>query len=256
MKKCQIMTYGGKHYWIDLAHRKNPEINWFIFVGAPFENPESKPDHWEDIYEKIDELEEKQKNFPEAEKIKYTYLEVDFQNNITELIRYFRELIDLIEFQSPIALIPGSTKRLIRIDITSGIFEMRIALFIAAQILRYKISEIFYINKQTLESSLLLVDFRFPKHGKKVLKLLGKAKEENRREEFSLSEFKDVCKENGFDTDLPALSRLVKNLRKKGYIEERREGRKKYIKITDLGSIFYRNRKYREEISKELYPKK
>ena len=56
--------------------------------------------------------------------------------------------------------------------------------------------------------------------------------------ECNLSDLLDLCAENKFEVDLPGLSRLVKKLVDQGYMAERREGREKYLKLTDLGLIF------------------
>ncbi|MFO8018979.1 MAG: hypothetical protein R6U96_10110, partial [Promethearchaeia archaeon] len=114
------MTYGGKTQWIDAAQRKNPETSWFIFIiGA-----DPKPDHWEPLKSKIEELKKKQEDFPDTEKIKYSIVEPNLENNLVKLIRHFRALISHV----------SSQEYRISANLTAGIFEQRIALYLASEI--------------------------------------------------------------------------------------------------------------------------
>ncbi len=257
------MTYGGRHQWIDMAHRRNPEINWYIFVGAPHKT--EVPGHWEDINEKIGQLETLQKGYPEAEKIKYNYIELDFENNLIDLIRYFKVLIESITHKFTIVTVTKGIPSFqrgseISCNITEGLFEMRLASFIASQLCAGKVKEVYYFNKQSFEKNILLRDLQLPDHGKKFLELIGKASEVKKSgadqspqvKEFNLSELLTLCVNNKLKLDLPSLSRLVKKLRDKGYVNERREGRSMFVSISDLGRIFCPNEQYEKEIEKKL----
>ncbi|MHA1756659.1 MAG: winged helix-turn-helix domain-containing protein [Promethearchaeota archaeon] len=233
MKVCQIMTYGGKTKWIELAHRKDSNIKWFIFVGAI---KEELPEYFERIEPKIKQLKALQEDFPESEKIRYSYIEIKHENDLVQLIRYFRALINFINkknFQ-------------ISCNLTAGMFELRIALYLASQIESDKILEIFYFNKQNFEKNLLFKSIKISEKGKTLLKILFKNIEEASRSmnlnfdeiEYNLSQIKNMYEKNGLNIDLPSLSRLVSKLIEDGYLRQRREGRHKYISLTDIGLIF------------------
>lgn len=225
------MVYGGRSKWIDLSQRKYPKTSWFIFVGV--EPAEDSPEYWEEINEKIKELENEQKDFPEYDRIKYNYINLDFENDLLRLIRYFRALIIFINKQG----------YFIKCNLTSGIFEIRISLFLASQIESEKISEIFYINKQTYKTNLLTKSFNISKKGKILLKIIynenmTKLKNENHLLEYNLTDLTNISKNNEFKIDLPSISRLVSKLVEDGFLKERREGRKKFVSLTKTGLIF------------------
>lgn len=231
MKSCQIMVYGGRSKWIDLSQRKYPNTNWIIFIGV--EPTEDFPDYWEEINEKIKVLENQQKGFPESDRIKYNYINLDFANDLVRLIRYFRALITFVYKQG----------YFIKCNLTSGIFEIRISLFLASQIESEKISEIFYINKQTYKTNLLTKSFNISKKGETLLKIIYneniiKIKNKNHPLEYNLTDLSIISKNNEFKIDLPGISRLVSNLVEDGFLKERREGRKKYVSLTKTGLMF------------------
>ncbi len=225
------MIYGGRSKWIDLSHRKYPNTNWFIFVGV--EPTEDFPEYWEELNEKIKVLENQQKDFPESDRIIYSYINLDFDIDLVRLIRYFRALIIFVNKQG----------YFIKCNLTSGIFEIRLSLFLASQIESEKISEIFYINKQTFKTNLLTKSFNISKKGETLLKIIyneniTKIKNENHHLEYNLTDLSIISKNNEFKLDLPSISRLVSNLVENGFLKGRREGRKKYISLTKTGQIF------------------
>ncbi|MBA7505425.1 hypothetical protein ES706_04092 [subsurface metagenome] len=235
MKTCQIMIYGGKHYWIDLAHRKDPDIRWFIFIGV---EPEREfPRHWEMIEDKIQEFEQLQKDFPDSEKIKYLYIKLEPQEKLVSLIRYFRAIINFIYEKG----------YQVSCNLTAGIFELRMALYLASQIESDKIVEGFYFNKQNFEKNLLFKSIEISKKGKKILNIMYEnIKNQSNNEievqfheiEYNLSQLRELCEKSHFKIDLPTISRVVSKLIEEGYLKERREGRNKFISLTDIGLIF------------------
>jgi len=235
MKLSQIMIYGGKHNWIDLSHRKYPDVSWFIFIGV--EPTGDLPEHWEKIEDKIKQLEDLQKDFPISEQIKYTYIKRDSGNDLVDLIRFFRALINDIHKKG----------YQITCNLTAGIFELRMALFLASQIESDKVFEIFYLNKQTSEKNLLFKSIKISKRGKLLLEIIYSDGIEKKKEskdlifqnmEFSLTELRKLCVQHELNMDLPTVSRLTSKLIKEGYLKERREGRKKKVSLTDIGLIF------------------
>lgn len=230
MKDCQIFIYGGRYKWLDVAHRKKPETNWYIIIGTP--HKQEVPNHFESIQEKIDLLEAQQKDYPESERIHYIYLEIDFENDLTNLIRFFRALINYLT----------DKEYKISCNLTSGIFEMQIALYLAAQIESSKITEVFYINKQTFDKNLLFKTIKLTKKAKILLNIVYQQqighKENTEIAEISLTELHALCVKNNLNMDLPALSRTVKKLIFEGYIVENRKGRQKLLSVSELGMIF------------------
>ncbi len=234
MNICEIMVYGGKHKWIDLSQRKDPNVKWFIFIGV--DPKDDFPKHWERIGKKITKLEEQQKDFPSLEKIKYNYINIEFENELVNLIRYFRALINFV-YKKGYKVI---------CNLTAGVFELRIALFLASQIESDKILEIFYLNKQNFQKNLLFKSIKISKKGEKLLNILyEKINQDTKKKEispyeheYSLSQLRDICEKGGLDMDLPATSRLTSTLIEDGYLKERREGRVKNISLTEIGLIF------------------
>lgn len=227
------MTYGGKHSWVDLAQRKDPTITWFIIVGnTPKKDTERNYDFWESIGEKIKALQELQKNFPDQEKISYDYLEIPIENDLVLLVRYFRGLFNYIHEKD----------FTISCNLTAGLFETQIAMYLAAQIESNIVIEIFYFNKQTFQKNLLFKSISITQRGKELLRIFysntAQSREKAKNAEFSLSRLHETCVKERFAIDLPSLSRMVNDLIKGGYIDERREGREKFLSITDLGMIF------------------
>jgi len=227
------MTYGGKHSWIDLSHRKEPDTSWFIFVGS---KPDDIREGWERIEDKIITLQALQKNFPEQEKIRYDYLEISFQNDLVELIRYFRALFNLVTGKG----------YLIACNLTAGLFETRMALYLAAQVEQALVFEVFYLNKQSFQKNIIFKNINITQRGKDLLSIMHahfkEDQDDKEKKEFSLSKLHQITKETKnkhiLDVDLPSLSRLVNDLVKEGYITERREGREKLLSISELGFIF------------------
>jgi len=248
MKTCQIMVYGGKHNWIDLTLRKDPNIKRLIFIVVEPEKP--FPEHWEDLSDKIEQLESQQQDFPESEKIKYSYLNIQFKNDMVRLVRYFRALISIL----------SELNYEIICNLTAGIFELRIALYLACQIESDKIKEIFYLNKQNFSKNTLFKTIQISTKGKNVLKImfdeLNKTTTEKREDihniEYNLSELHNICNKNNFKIDMPALSRLVSKLIKEGYLKERREGRLKHLSLTDIGLVFCPVYNYLNDIQEKL----
>lgn len=229
------MTYGKKNQWIDVAHRKSPDASWFIFVGATRSG--SKPEYWDSIEDKIDDLTAKQVDFPDSEKIKYTYLELELENRIVDLIRHFRALINCLSAQG----------YHLSCNLTAGIFEQRMALYLASEIESEKVNEVFYINKQDFNKNILFKTIDITGKGKELLEIIFNYIQEKKQNTkgfsffnyaFNLTELKKICLDNGFKTDLPALSRLVSKLVEQDYLKEQREGRKKLIGLTEKGLIF------------------
>nr|MDO8119458.1 winged helix-turn-helix domain-containing protein [Candidatus Sigynarchaeota archaeon] len=225
------MTYGGKQSWIDLAQRKDPTIEWFIIVGKKPKKDEEK-NYWEDADDRIKALQELQKNYPDQEKIFYEYLDIPVENDLVELVRYFRGLINHVKKKD----------FTVSCNLTAGLFEMQIALYLAAQIESEMVSEIFFFNKQTFQKNFLFKSINITNRGKDLLRIFfsntTSARESTRVAELTLSQLQETCEKNNLKIDLPSLSRLVKDLIKGGYVDERREGREKFLSITDLGMIF------------------
>ena len=125
-------------------------------------------------------------------------------------------------------------------------FELRIALYLATQIESDKVKEVFYINKQLFNKNVLFKTINISKKGKILMNLIFKEIiEQNVKDqtifynkEYNLSELKKICNKSDYNIDLPALSRLVSKLIKKGHFKKRREGRLKYVSLTETGLIF------------------
>jgi len=229
MKECQIMLYGKLHKWIDVAHRKNPKTNWYVFISPPVSEQKSK-NFYEDINEKIDLLNKSQEIFPENEKIKYTLIEIHVENDLIELIRTLRALIKYVK----------DKKYEIICNLTSGTFEMKLALYIAAQIQKRQIKEIFYFNKQDLTKNSLFNLVEPHNKGQELINIMYKEINRNNPDQINsinLNKLLKICEDNNKSWDLPNLSRIVKNLVKKGYLNEERKGREKIIKISELGLV-------------------
>ena len=228
MKLCQIMIYGKYNKFIDIAYRKIPETNWFVFLSPPVS--EQKSEIYEDINEKIKKLNKSQEIFPDNEKIKYTLLELNVENDMVELVRKLRALIEFIKDKD----------HDIVCNLTSGTFEMRLALYIAAQIQKQQVKEIFYLNKNDLTKNLLFNLVEPRNKGQKLIDVMYN--EINRKnpgqiDSTNLNKLLKICDDNNISWDLPNLSRVVKELVKKGYLNEERKGREKIIMISKLGLI-------------------
>ncbi len=231
MKFCQIMVYGGRSKWIDLSLKRYPNTNWLILIGV--QPTEMVPNYWEDVHEKIKSLETQQEALPKNEKTKYNYINLEFSHDTVRIIRYFRALITLIYKEG----------YLVKCNLTSGIFEIRIGLFLASQIESEKITEIFYIDKQNYSMNLLNKSFNITKKGKILLKIIyneniAKSGDGLKSLEYNLTDLSNLSKNYNFKIDLPAVSRLVSGLVEKGFLEERREGRKKFVSLTKTGYMF------------------
>ncbi len=226
MKECQIMLYGKKKKWIDVAHRKNPKTNWYVFISPPVS--EQKSPIYENINEKIEMLNKDQEIYPNNEKIKYTLIEIYVVNDLIELIRTFRALIKYIK----------DMKYKIICNLTSGTFEMRLALYIAAQIQKQHIKEVFYISKQDFTRNILF-NLEVPRNkGQELINIMYNEINRNNPDQIdsiNLNKLLKICEDNNKSWDLPNLSRIVKNLVNKNYLTEERKGREKIIKISDLG---------------------
>ena len=228
MKECQIMLYGKLHKWIDITHRKNPKTNWYIFISSPVSEQKSKI--YEDINEKIELLNKSQEIFPDNEKIKYTLIEINVENDLIELIRTLRALIKYVK----------DKKYEIICNLTSGTFEMRLALYIAAQIQKHQIKEVFYFNKQDLTKNSLFNLVEPHNKGQDLINIMYKEIYRNNPDQIestNLNKLLKICEDNNKSWDLSNLSRIVKNLVKKGYLDEERKGREKIIKISELGLV-------------------
>jgi len=244
MKICQIMLYGKLHKWIDIAHRKNPETNWYIFLSPP--ESEQKSEIYEDINEKIEQLNKSQEIFPDNEKIKYTHLEINVENNLIELIRTLRALIKSIKDKNYEIIC----------NLTSGTFEMRMALYLAAQIQKRQVREVFYLNKQDLTRNILLNLEEPRKKGQELLNIMYKEINQNNPNQIdktNLNKLLKICKDKDKSWDLPNLSRIVKNLVKKGYLTEERKGREKIIRISELGLVICPVKHDYTDIKNKLY---
>ncbi|GAG67212.1 unnamed protein product, partial [marine sediment metagenome] len=71
--------------------------------------------------------------------------EINVENDLIELIRTLRALIKYVK----------DKKYEIICNLTSGTLEMRLALYIAAQIQKRQLKEVFYFNKQDLTKNSL-----------------------------------------------------------------------------------------------------
>ena len=229
MKECQIMLYGREHKWIDIAKQKNPTTNWFVFINQPASKKKSES-YYQDINEKIGQLNKSQDIFPDNDKNKFTLIEINVENDLIELIRILRALIIHIK----------EKKYEIICNLTSGTFEMRLALYIAAQIQKQHIKEVFYINKQDFTRNILF-NLEVPLNkGQELINIMYKEINRNNPGQIdstNLNKLLKICEDNNKSWDLPNLSRIVKNLVKKGYITEERKGREKIIKISELGLV-------------------
>ena len=228
MKLCQIMLYGKLNKWIDIAHRKSPETNWFVFISPPIS--QQKSEIYEDINEKIEMLNESQEIFPDNEKIKYTTIGIDIENDLVELIRKLRAVIQYIK----------DLEYNIICNLTSGTFEMKLALYIATQIQKRQVKEVFYLNKQDLTKHLLFNLTEPRKKGQELINIMYNEIYRNNPDQINstnLNKLLKICKDNDKSWDLPNLSRIVNNLIKKGYLTEERKGREKIIKISELGLV-------------------
>lgn len=222
------MLYGKLHKWIDVAHRKNPETNCFVFLSPPVS--EQKSSFYQDINEKIEQLNKSQEIFPDNEKIKYILIEINVENDLVELIRKLRALILFIKDKEYDILC----------NLTSGTLEMRLALYIAAQIQKRQIKEVFYFNKQDLTKNSLFNLVEPHNKGQELINIMYKEINRNNPDKIdstNLNKLLKICKDNNKSWDLPNLSRIVKNLVKKGYLTEERKGREKIIKISELGLV-------------------
>ncbi|MBD3214353.1 MAG: hypothetical protein GF311_17210 [Candidatus Lokiarchaeota archaeon] len=185
---------------------------------------------YEDINEKIELLEKSQEFFPENDKIKYTFIEINIDKDLIELIRTLRALVIYIKDE----------KFEIICNLTSGTFKMKLALYIAAQIQKQQVKEVFYFNKQDLTRNGL---FNLEKPRSKGQELIDIMYQEinlsnpDLIDSTNLNQMLNICKNNKKLWDLPNLSRIVKKLVKKGYLTEERKGREKFIKISEQGLV-------------------
>ena len=228
MKICQIMLYGKLSQWIDIALRKSPETNWFVFISPPVS--QQKSEIYEDINEKIETLDKSQEIFPDNEKIKYSLIEINNVDDLVELIRKLRALIKYIK----------DLNYEIICNLTSGSFEMKLALYIAAQIQNKQVKEVFYLNKQDLTKYILFNLIIPHRKGQELINIMYKEINRNNPDQIdstNLNKLLKICEDNNKSWDLPNLSRIVKNLVKKGYLDEERKGREKIIKISELGLV-------------------
>ncbi|MBD3353901.1 MAG: hypothetical protein GF364_20630 [Candidatus Lokiarchaeota archaeon] len=120
----------------------------------------------------------------------------------------------------------------------------------ASQIESDKVSEVFFFNKQNFQKNLLFQSIEITPKGKKLLSIIfdenvrnmkGQKTQDEKTHyeyEYSLSQLREISEIEGFDMDLPAMSRLVSSLIKKCYLNERRVGRKRLVSLTPKGLIF------------------
>ncbi|KKM05969.1 hypothetical protein LCGC14_1748730 [marine sediment metagenome] len=160
----------------------------------------------------------------------FTLLELNVENDIVELVRKFRALIEFIKDKD----------HEIICNLTSGTFEMRLALYIAAQIQKQQVKEIFYLNKHDLSKNLLFNLVEPRNKGQELIDVMYN--EINRKnpgqvDSINLNKLLKICDDNNKSWDLPNLSRIVKELVNKGYLDEERKGREKIVKISKLGLI-------------------
>ncbi|MCP6719388.1 MAG: hypothetical protein KJI71_04100 [Patescibacteria group bacterium] len=222
------MIYGKYNKFIDIAYRKIPETNWFVFISPPVS--QQKSEIYQDINEKIKKLNKSQEIFPDNEKIKYSLLELNVENDLVELVRKLRALIELIKDKDYDIIC----------NLTSGTFEMRLALYIAAQIQKQQVKEIFYLNKHNLTKNILFNLVEPSNKEQELIDIIYNEINRNNPEQIdstNLNKLLKICEDNNKSWDLPNLSRIVKELVKKGYLNEERKGREKTVKISKLGLI-------------------
>ena len=117
---------------------------------------------------------------------------------------------------------------------------MKLALYIAAQIQKRQVKEVFYLNKQDLTKNTLFNLVKPRNKGQELINIMYKEINRNnpdRIDSTNLNNLLKICEDNNKSWDLPNLSRIVKNLVKKGYLTEERKGREKMIKISELGLV-------------------
>jgi hypothetical protein len=222
------MFYGKLHKWIDIAHRKIPETNWFVFISPSVK--EQKSEIYQDINVKIEELNKSQEIFPDNEKIKYSLIEINIENDLVELIRKLRALILFIK----------DKEYEIICNLTSGTFEMKLGLYIASQIQKEQVKEVFYLNKQNLKKNNLFNLVEPRKKGQELINILYNEINRNNPNQIDLTNLNKllkICEDYKKSWDLPNLSRIVNRLVKMGYLTEERKGREKIIKISELGLV-------------------
>jgi len=231
MKECQILLYGKLHKFIDVAIRKNPKTKWYVFISPPVDKMrQQSKKFYEDINEKIELLEKSQEIFPEHDKIKYTLIEINIDKDLIELIRTLRAVIKYIK----------DKKFEIICNLTSGTFKLKLALYIAAQIQKQQVKEVFYFNKQDFTRNRLFNLEKPRSKGQELIDIMYKEINKNNPDMIdstNLNQLLKICKDNKKPWDLPNLSRIVKKLVKKGYLTEERKGREKFIKISELGLV-------------------
>ncbi len=244
MKVCQIMFYGREHKWIDIALRKSPDTNWFIILNQPFS--ELISDHYQPVEEKIKELKSSQEIYPDNEKIKYTRIEINIENNLVDLARNFRALILYVK----------EKEYEIICNLTSGPFKMKLALYIASQIERQQISEVFFLNKLNLEKNVLFNLVKPRKKEQELIEIFYNEVYKNNSTQIKSTNLKKllkICKDNNKSWDLPSLSRTVNKLVSIGYLTEERKGREKIIEISELGLVVCPINDNYSYLKKELY---
>ncbi len=233
MQTCQIFLYGGKVQWLDLALREFPDTRLLVVVQNRVDDPN---EWWEPVEDKISQIERDQASLREDLQVKVKLLEISGDKPLAELTRYFRALIQTTAQQGfPVVC-----------NVTAGLFEYQLALYLASQIEVGSVSEVFYHNKQTKGKNALPRATSVTRKEQRVLELIWKYTEElapppevnDGDLEANLSTLRDYGATHGTDMDLSNLSRLVSKLVKKDLLAERREGRDKLIQLTEQGRIF------------------
>ncbi len=231
IKLCQIMTFGGKEQWIRLGLRYYPDT-WrvVLITNRLSESPQSNislkdeetreiEDYSELALDLIKSFKQEESTLPEVKNRRYDLIHPPNNRDLSELIRYFRELIDYLYIQG----------YRININITSGLQLQKIALIQAAMDKKSIVNEVYLIEKDTGRKQSIWLYRDLTDSEKRVVNILFD------NPGITLGELqKRFFKVEG-KGNLTYVSKLIKRLVNDDLVFESKVGRNRILNLTENG---------------------
>jgi len=250
MKLCLIFPYGGKELWMKLSLREFSDINWLIILAnkptkpslAKFEEVskelEKKPkkEFYKEAKEILEKLKDEEKLIPTDKRRKFSLLEPISTENFYQLLHYFRALLSYVE----------KLGYQIMIHLNSGLMIWRMALYLAAAEFKSSIYLTYLFNKDTGDIQKIWIYRDLSEQEKIVLEILSN----NKR--LSISEIQKIYKSKTGTGTLSYVLKIVKSLVEEGILLESKEGRTKYVVLSELGKSLGNFEEYSKLIKEQL----
>jgi len=250
MKLCLIFPYGGEELWIKLSLREFSDIKWLIILANKPTKPsepkyeeiseklkkQQKKDYYEEASAILKKLEKEEKLLPSDKRRRFSLLEPISTEDFYQLLHYFRALLSYIEKKG----------YQIMIHLSSGIMVWRMALYLAAAEFKSSIYLTYLFNKQTGDIQKLWIYRDLSDQEKLVLEILSK------NEKLSISEIQKIYKNKTSTGTLSYVLKIVNSLVKEGILLESKEGRTKFVVLSELGKSLSNFKEYFNLIKKQL----